>query len=164
VIKEINPFACEWLVQTYRPRLIYLVRHPAGVALSNARLGFLPKDDTWRRQGEHQGQAHRTVLDCLERYGNFCVVLYEEICAAPRERFRALYDFAGLTWSADIEQFIDANSADGDRSDPWAIARNSRDMIQDWAGRIDPQALQALHSAYAQFNLPWYCAETDWQV
>ena len=42
VIKEINPFACGWLLQAYRPRLIYLVRHPAAVALSNHRLGFLP--------------------------------------------------------------------------------------------------------------------------
>jgi hypothetical protein len=61
VIKEINPFACEWLLKTYSPRVIYLVRHPAAVALSNARLGFMQGNEIWREQGLHQGRAHAMV-------------------------------------------------------------------------------------------------------
>lgn len=40
VLKEVNPLALAWLCETYRPRIIYLVRHPAAVALSYWRLGW----------------------------------------------------------------------------------------------------------------------------
>ena len=164
VIKEINPFACRWLLQAYRPRLIYLVRHPAAVALSNERLGFLPGLDIWRRQGEHQASAHRYVLDLLRDYPDHTTVTYEALCEAPAVEFRRLCEFAGLTWDKQLEAFIETNTADGDRRQAYTIERNSRAMVDAWRHEIAPDALAALRSAYTAQPLPWYQADRDWQT
>jgi hypothetical protein len=164
VIKEINPFAGPWLLGRFRPRVIYIVRHPAAVALSNYRLGFLQGDDIWRRQGEHQGRAHRLMLDSLAQAQQHRIVSYEALCAAPVEEFRALFAFAGLAWDERAEARIAANSAGGDRSRPYSIERNSREMIEGWHGEIAPAALDELRAAFSEFELPWYQKADEWRA
>lgn len=165
VIKEVNPFACAWLVQRYRPKVIYLVRHPAAVALSNGRLGFLNGQNIWQRQGEHQGRAHRHVLNALSAGGyDYRVMVYEELCTDPLGHFRSLFSFAGLHWDEAAEQRVQANSAGGDKDNPWSVARNSEAMIHSWRAEIESHDLLALQQAFAGYNLPWYTQAEDWQV
>ena len=40
VVKEVNPFMLPWLTQNFRPRIIYLVRHPVATASSFKRIGW----------------------------------------------------------------------------------------------------------------------------
>jgi len=164
VIKDIKPFACAWLLHAYRPRLIYLVRHPAAVALSNMRLGFIGGTEAWRHAGEHQGRAHRYVLDCLKNWQDYRIVQYEVLCADPLSTFRELFDFAELDWSEATETNILENSADGDRSVPYSVARNSREMINAWRAEITVDALTELRLAFQAHNLPWYTSPGDWQT
>ena len=40
VIKEVNPLVLKWYAERYRPRVIYLIRHPAAVANSFEKMGW----------------------------------------------------------------------------------------------------------------------------
>jgi hypothetical protein len=164
VIKEINPFACDWLMETYRPRLIYLVRHPAAVALSNKRLGFVADTEPWNKKGNRQARAHRFVLDCLAKWQDYRIVQYEALCANPVPIFRELFDFAQMDWNDAMADYIVRNSSEGDRSKPYDLSRNSHAMIDAWRADVSPMDLSALHDGFQAYDLPWYQSPEDWQL
>jgi hypothetical protein len=58
VIKEVNPYLCAWLVPTYRARVIFLLMHPAAIAMSYLRLrGFSAQPEGLERHGHKFGAA-----------------------------------------------------------------------------------------------------------
>lgn len=151
VVKEVNPFACGWYLERYAPRLIFLVRHPAAVALSYERLGWQAADvAAWRRSGTIQAEGLATALDAMEGYSACLTVVYEDLCARPLALFQAMYDLAGLTLDDATRRYIDENS------------RESARMIDSWRGRVDRDKLEALQAAYCAVALPWYQDASDW--
>jgi hypothetical protein len=163
VIKEVNPLACAYLVGRFRPRLIFLVRHPAGVALSFCRQGWWSPDSmTWEEMGARQGAMLRAALDVLEHYGDCRVVRYEDLCLDPLARFRDLFAFAELAWGDDIVAHIRNETSGGDRADPYSTSRLSCSMPRAWSCAIAPDALQQLRRGYAAHRVVWYDAEEDW--
>lgn len=164
VIKEVNPFACGWHIEHYAPRLVLLVRHPAAVALSWQRKGWLRADaGSWAANGELQGRALRSALDALTRYEAHRVVLYEDLCAHPISSFTALYRFAGLTWDARAEAFITDRTHNDDAGNTWDTSRNSQQMIDAWRTQAVPSHVRALHQAFSVFGLPWYRDHQTWR-
>jgi hypothetical protein len=189
VVKEINPLLLEHVLGRHRPRLVTLLRHPAAVALSYARLGWSSDAQSarlaryladvglgrwtrpletatgfWARQGAFQGAAQRVMLDRLLDRAPSRAVRYEDLCAAPVEEFRALFAFAGLAWSETTAAAIETHSAGGDEADTYGTRRDSRAMIDRWRARVRPEDLAALRSTYAAFELPWYSSEDDWRA
>jgi hypothetical protein len=163
VVKEVNPLACAYLVGRFRPRLIFLVRHPAGVALSFCKQGWWSPDSmTWEEMGARQGAMLRAALDVLEDYGDYRVVRYEDLCLDPLARFRDLFAFAELAWGDDIVAHIQNETSGGDRADPYSTSRLSRSMPRAWSRAIAPDALEQLRKGYAARRVPWYEAEEDW--
>jgi len=151
VIKEVNPLACDWYVRCYHPRVVLLVRHPAAVALSFQRKGWLgTQPDDWAKNGELQGRALRAALDALGGYPSHKIVSYETLCADPMGGFKSLFDFAGLMWNDWIQEFVGQT------------LRNSERMIGAWRGHVSPGALEALRGSYRQFGLLWYRKEEEW--
>lgn len=165
VIKEVNPRACGWYLQHYAPRIVLLVRHPAAVALSWQRKGWLGADaNSWARNGEHQGRALREALDSLIAYPAHRVVLYEDLCADPVTFFQSLFVFAGLTWETGAEQFIVERTCRDDDRNTCDTSRDSRQMIHCWRTKAVQENVTALGGAFSEFNLPWYRHSADWQV
>jgi hypothetical protein len=163
VIKEVNPLACAYLVGCFRPRLIFLVRHPAGVALSFCEQGWWSPDSmTWEEMGARLGALLRTALDVLKDYGDSRLVRYEDLCLDPLARFRDLFAFAELDWGDDIVAHIQDEISGGDHADPYSTARLSRVMPRAWSSTITADALQRLRKGYAAHGLPCYQAEEDW--
>jgi hypothetical protein len=74
-----------------------------------------------------------------------------------------LFAFAGLTWNAASAEHVRQSTVDGDSRQPYATARNSKQMANAWKTNIEAGALQALREGYAQHDLPWYRSEQDWQ-
>ena len=163
VIKEVNPLACAYLVDRFHPRVIFLVRHPAGVALSFCEQGWWSPDSmTWEEMGARQGAMLRAALDVLKDYGDYRLVRYEDLCLDPLARFRDLFAFAQLAWGDDIVAHIQNETSGGDRADPYSTSRLSRSMPWAWSCTIAPDALRQLRKGYAAHRLPWYEAEEDW--
>lgn len=164
VIKEVNPLACAFLVQRFRPKVIFLVRHPAAVVLSYRQRGWWTADTfTWETMGAQQGAALRAAWDTLKGYSDCRVVEYETLCLEPVEQFQALFDFAGLAWDEAIQAAIVKRSTGGDRQDPYGTARNSREMADAWRADFPADGLPQLRAGFAAYGLPWYQAESDWQ-
>lgn len=165
VIKEVNPLACGWYIQQYQPRIVYLIRHPAAVALSWQQNGWLGGDAaSWAANGELQGRALQTARAALANYAAHRIVVYEELCVEPLERFRALFQFAGLTWDTQAQRFIAERVQQDEPGNTWNTSRNSWNMIHKWRKRAVPANVEALRATYRQFDLPWYREDEDWVV
>ncbi|MCG2769117.1 MAG: sulfotransferase [Anaerolineae bacterium] len=151
VIKEVNPLACEWYLQRYQPRIVFLVRHPAGVALSCHVKGWVSTEPAaWANNGIFQAEALRFALDALAEYPAHEFVVYKEVCADPLAEFERMFAFADLIWNDRIQGFIGQDTSD------------SKKMIDAWRGKLPPGALEALGSSYRQFDLPWYQKDEEW--
>lgn len=188
VVKEVNPLACDWFITRYRPRVIFLVRHPAAVALSHLKLGWISRPwkdpeggfggrsvnlatppsepagvalDFWEQQGAFQGAALQTAQRALEGWADSRIIRYEELCADPMKTFRELYAFAGLHWDARVAQAVAESSQGGERSRAHK-SRESRKMIDAWKAEVPDAAVDRLHRAYGAFGLPWYQTPGDW--
>jgi hypothetical protein len=191
VIKEVNPLALPWLADTYRPRIIYLVRHPAGVASSFLRLGWInPRNwprrafqnrfspeslaraapdyeqfchSPWIENGALQGTVMKLTLDYLSHYQDHQVVRYEDLCHDPVAVFRRLYEFAGLEWHKSVEAEVIAQSHvhEQDRFATYDTYRNSRAMPGAWKSELSDQALAELREGFLSRGLPYYRAD-EW--
>lgn len=189
VVKEVNPLALAWLQETFRPRIIYLIRHPAGVAASFAARGWvrplgqagferrfgpavasgairpeLYAGSKWRELGAVQGLVHKAALAALRQApAAMMIVRYEELCLDPIVGFRRLFDFAGLHWSPAIERTIGRESyAEAhDRNDAYAIVRNSRLLAQAWRRELGAFELAELQQGYLSIGVPFYSAD-EW--
>jgi hypothetical protein len=187
VIKEVNPLALEWLIREYRPRIIYLIRHPAAVAASFARLGWLAEErhpdmearfsaqrlgltgadlgrvagSPWAEHGALQALVMERALRTLADHDDHLVVRYEEICAEPVALFRRLFDFAGLRWDSGMEEKIVAETelAEHNRYETYSTHRSSRTLIDSWRTEVAPDALAELKRAFLSFAPAHYREE-----
>lgn len=185
VVKEVNPLATAWLAENFRPRIIFLRRHPAAVAHSVHRQGwtglqfqrkFQPETvkkwnldrpefarSFWTRHGAFQALVMIKTMEALEAYGEFLPVCYETVCESPVEQFRAMYEYAELPWSDEVEQMVlsRSSSSSHDRSDTYGTARDSRKMIESWRRDMDDASLAEVRDAYLALDSPFYGPD-DW--
>jgi hypothetical protein len=124
------------LVQKSSARIVYLIRHPFAVVSSvlegqarglmgtgrqEAIAGILEAHDPalWARFGPRLPEIDAAVknallwrfdteqaLRCLEGRENAMQVVYEDLCLHAEERARAIFDFLGLPFHAQTEQFL----------------------------------------------------------
>lgn len=151
VIKEVNPRATAWYLRRYRPRLVFLVRHPVAVALSHVKQGWMPDEPAaWPDNGEWQGRNLREAWNAAEAYPAREIVTYEELCADPLGHFRRLFDFAGLAWDAPARDLIAYYSGDNAR------------RIEAWRDEVSAASAGALRERYRAYGLPWYRDDAAW--
>lgn len=185
VIKEVNPLALDWIIQEYRPKVIYLVRHPAAVAYSFFRLGWTAqgfearfsqqtrtsenfelerfRDSFWAGQGAFQAVVLKHILKLLEGYKDSTIVRYEDLCTSPTENFCRLYEFCGFDWNANLQTEIQGHSTSLKQYQVggYDLERNSAEMISKWKTEISEENLAELRQAYLFYNPPYYGAE-EW--
>lgn len=189
IIKEVNPLAAEWLIGTYRPRVILLSRHPAAVAASYDGLGwngirpwetFLRHqrladgrlapwakalagvEDFWEYEGLRQGALLYLAHRATERASEVVWTSYEQLCADPRHEFRRLAEFSGIHWGRAAEQRILEKGQVSDGRD-FGTSRNTSSMPDRWRRRVDGASLERLRDAYWRFPLPCYQKHEEWQ-
>jgi len=165
VIKEVNPLALHWLLNTYRPLVIYLIRHPAAVALSYFRMGWraLLGEEDWSAHGQFQARVHRYALDRLASYKDHCIVSYEHLCMEPSEVLGNLVRFADLPWNDDVWEYANLTmSGQPESQDPYSVTRNSQMMVDAWRQEITEAQFSSLELGYRQWQLPLYHSDGDW--
>lgn len=186
VVKEVNPLAVRWLVETYRPRLVYLARHPGAVAESTTRQGWQVHgygelftaarrgtgelredevgDDVHTRLGAVQAHAARWVLDVVDRAASYGVEAriqsFESLCLDPLGEFRALFDFAGLRWDDTVADAVRARSEGRDAPGDEPVSRRSADLPDLWRSRLSAEQTAAVRRGWELFDPPLYGPET----
>jgi hypothetical protein len=185
VIKEINPLALEWMISNFHPRVIFLVRHPAAVANSFHKMGWMGRQfeerltpstlhsldfkyqsytrSFWAEFGALQAYTLRLTLNTLAGYDDHMIIKYEDLCMDPLQRFRDLYKFADLHWESRVEDQIIARSEDvhPHPTGKGGSFRLSRKMMYKWKDEMDANSLKELKEAYLSFD-PVYYRSDEW--
>jgi hypothetical protein len=179
VIKEVNPLAIEWYTRTLAPTLVYLVRHPAAVAVSLNERGwgwdgiyeqrFLERTrpalpdvpaNFWARIGVIQGIALARATSVT------ATVSFEDLCADPFACFGDLYDVCGLRWTESVAASLRA-STDGaitrGADDPLGTTRDTASMADAWRARITPDQLADVRAGWEATNPSRYTDDADWE-
>lgn len=178
VFKEVNPLAIEWFTRTLSPTLIYLVGHPAAVAVSLDERGWgwdgiyaqrfleatrpqLPvvPANFWGRIGAIQGiaLARATTVTAL--------VTYEDLCRDPQPWFLDLFELCGLTWTHAVAASLVASTSGSTvrgAEDPLGTTRNTVEMANAWRERITPQQLADVRAGWDATNPSRYTDGVDW--
>lgn len=180
LVKEINLGATEFFVHRYRPKIIFLVRHPAPVALSVRNLGWgeIGREDSsdatsgenlsaipsdfWQYQGRLQARALRSASDMLEGYDDVLRIKYEDVCENPFGQFREMAAFLGLNYSTRFESQIQKSDGAPLDDDPYSTVRPTRQMPVAWKEKVSGKDLEALRDAYLANNPPVYNTPADW--
>jgi hypothetical protein len=151
VIKEVNPMAAGWFLRRYRPRIVFLLRHPAATAWSSRKQEWLgPTIEDWASRGRETAEAWIEAHEALKDHPDCCIVTHESLCLDPLGGFKSLYDFAGLTWTDDVAATISTYSQD------------SKSTIGAWRTEAPPDCVNALGDEYLRFNLEWYRGDEEW--
>lgn len=178
VIKEVNPLAVEWYGRALAPTLIYLVRHPAAVAVSLHERGWgwdgiyeqrFPKRTSlpeappnfWGRIGAIQGIALGMATSVT------ALVAYEDLCRNPEPAFRDLYDIAGLTWTDDVAASLGAATQGmitRGADDPLGTTRNTAAMADAWRTRVTAEQLADVRAGWEATNPSRYTDDADWEI
>jgi hypothetical protein len=185
IIKEINPLALEWMISSYHPRIVFLVRHPAAVANSFQKMGWMGRQfeerftpstlnslefdyqvyarSFWSEFGALQAYTLKLTMDLLASSDDYAIVKYEDLCLKPIGVFKDLYDFAGLQWGNTVEEQIIARSEDvhPHPTGKGGAFRLSREMKYKWKEEMDANDLEELKEAYLSFD-PQYYRSDEW--
>ena len=176
VIKEVNPLAIEWYQRAVNPTLVYILRHPAAVAVSLNERGWgwdgiyeqrfpartnLPEapPNFWGRIGAIQGLALGMATSVT------ALVAYEDLCADPFSAFRDLYDVAGLQWTDAVAAALRASTQGHivrGADDPLGTTRNTAAMADAWRARITADQLADVRAGWEATNPSRYTDDADW--
>ncbi|MHC4525258.1 MAG: sulfotransferase [Planctomycetota bacterium] len=179
IVKEISPFMLDWFIKEFRPRIIYLIRHPAAVACSFKRLGWTGKQfesrlsqmtldkkvphyskfthSFWAEQGAFYAFILKEVLLQTRGYKDFRIVQYEDLCTHPMNAFKELYEYAELEWDEEVEREIKKRTeSDQINSDPFSVQRKTVHEVDKWKNEIPDDKVDQLKAAYFSFDPPYY--------
>ena len=181
VVKDVNPLAVKWLIDNYKPRIIYITRHPAAVANSFSAFGWVKTDQFklrfseralqnmecdydkiytsfWSNFGALQAVITKMSMDALKDYEDCKIIKYEDVCSNPLDIFRQLYHFAELEWDGDVEEYIISQSTSKESSvtGEYGDKRNSGSIIDKWKREMDPAAIDEVKEAYLACDPPCY--------
>lgn len=183
ITKEVNPFMLPWLIKNYRPRIIYLLRHPVATASSFKRMGWAGEQfefrlsaetlkqkiphypqfthSFWAEHGAFQAFLLQETLKHAEGYDDFKLVKYKDICANPLTVFKDLYGFSGLEWNETVERKIRRHlHPEQINTDPYSIYRDTAHEVKKWKKQVPEEKIVDVKNAWLSFDLPYY--RNDW--
>jgi hypothetical protein len=189
VVKEVNPLATDFLLEGWRPRVVYLTRHPVAVARSYfaqnwtgsvladrvskqtmAEIGAWPPpplgESFWFNHGALHAVAHRRALSALRNYPDWCLVRYEDLCINPLQEFARLFDFCGLEFDDGSKARIvdSASSTEAYSPGQYSLRRNSREMVDAWHSAVAASDIEEVRQGYFVFPPAVYGDDRDWNV
>jgi hypothetical protein len=174
LLKSVHiPFCAEWVVQRIQPaNVIVIVRNPLSTIASMKRLGMpdgfrigsLKRHLTEREQSvvaqfaQHSGppydirlvalqvfKMHQHLQAAARRNRNWIVVNFEDLCVAPAEAFRSLFDRIGLSWRPSIESRLEAMNRPGDGYETRRIAAQ---QIDSWKRDLSAADIAAIETFF----------------
>lgn len=129
LIKEVNPLAAEFYVERYAPKVLLLLRHPAAIAESFDRLGWLDMD--FEQFGYSYGHNMRKTLTAISEVPHK-VVHYEDLAADPEGQFAELFDFIGVNLPPDYQEIIREFCHQGEPATPFGTRRMTSEERDKW--------------------------------
>ncbi len=176
LIKEVNPYAAEFYWQGYHPKILFLVRHPAAVALSFWNMGWLAQPDVQREAVQYEGDAWekfgysygvviKNALDTLRRFSAPCEVLfYERLASDPYAEFKKIFDYLSIAHPDDYAAVIQKYCYTDVASQGYDTRRVSTRMVAKWKKELSPDTIDKIRNGYFRSGLDFYRSDEDWLV
>ncbi len=185
----------EYLARRHGMRAVVVFRHPGAVVSSFLRLGWptdalvrrllespaLMRDwlggfaATMEAATATPGARAGTVLyACVARVllgfadrnaERMLELRFEELCADPRERFRALHRALELPYADRVRAAHARLTGGGSRAEesrPYGVVRSSRGIPDRWRAERTAAETAAIQDAWESFELPLYAEPSDW--
>lgn len=179
VVKEVNTSALRWLEFLNSPFVIYLRRHPAGVALSRKQLGWVTKrslrtelgptifvedlsesDLEWYEREENYwkcfGFYYAAVEGWVEKFlkGNerSYFVSYENLVRYPIDESRRIFAACGLGWAPEVEEHLRRTTQSSRSEDPFSVSRNSGAMAEAWRKGVGNDEVRMLREGMSRVS------------
>lgn len=176
LIKEVNPKATGFYCQRYRPKIIFILRHPAAVALSFARQGWLESPDTqldtgdpdanrWEMFGYAYGSTIQYALNIIQSCCDREIILYENLILDPEEQFKRLFQSLNLDMPKDYKEILQYYCYSHDLlENNYQTRRMSKDIIYKWREELSNQEIASLRKGFTLSGAEFYSNDTDWHL
>jgi hypothetical protein len=177
-----DPIACfvaERLHVRHGMPVVVVVRHPAAVVASFLRLGWrfdldgvprvpavagLDPDDPVVEGARLWTACYAELAEVADRRPDVLVVRHEDLCRAPVEGFRALYDALDLPWSPGTASTVVAHTA---AENPVRVGvahelrRDSASLATAWQEGLATDAVERVRQVTGPLAARWY-ADEEW--
>lgn len=164
VVKEVNPYAAEWLLAKFQPRLIFLIRHPLAVYLSHRKLGWCGNTvEEWRELNARYCETLKESWSAISAYPNRLVVEYEKLTKQPERTFRELSEFALLKWTDEVRELVRKHGSKRENDDsPFSTYRDTSSKDYSWQKEVTEDFKTIIREDYLEYRLPWYQDKNEW--
>jgi Sulfotransferase domain len=160
LIKEINPQATDFFINRYAPDAIVLLRHPAAVAESHERLGFLKNILDFESFGYHYGTVLSGAIEASSR-SNAIIIYYEDFALNPEVEFRKLFSQLNIRVPANFDLILDKFcNTQSKITGSHQIKRVSVIHADKWRSQLDTEKVEAVMKGYFRSPLKYYRDET----
>jgi hypothetical protein len=174
LIKEVNPRAAALYCKNFHPKILFLVRHPAAVALSFWERGWLESPDVrlyasdfigneWEKFGYAYGVAMETALGIIEKFScPYKIIIYEELARNPFVEFQAIFNYLHVDIPQNYNHIIDEYCFSGATTQGYVTRRVSIDMIAKWKNKLSPESIVDLQRGFLQSGFDYYTSDDEW--
>lgn len=186
--------SAEWLADHFDMRVIVLIRHPAAFIHSIKTRDWRQPWPSLLRQKELVKGRLQPFQELMKRYHekpyeiadeasamwnllytqvagyqerrlDWLFLRHEDLSKDPVNQFAMLYDFAGLQYSGEIRETIQAYSSPAPLSSQKqilpGIQRDSRALVDRWKDELSAEEIEIIHANTRGIAERYYCA-ADW--
>jgi len=191
VIKEVAPLLLlEWVYKRYQPEVLFVLRHPCAVALSERNkstsverpikemlkqpdlvedhlksyITVMEKAKTpFEVYGALWGARNRVIMDLVPKYPEWKILFYEDLCENPIQRFQELFDNFNLTWTDKVQKYINRTTTEK-KPGTFSTFRVTKNQTDKWKREMTSSEIEQVRTFVEPFNLPYYNQESDWAL
>ena len=133
------------------------------LATPTAKLHGLTLDDLKRLSPEERLAwrwvlTHEKILADIGNCERVLTLRYEDVCAEPAAGTRRMFEFAGLDWQAQTENFVRASTNAAD-TDYYSVYRHSPASADRWRSELMPQVVERIARILRASRLHEFYAE-----
>ena len=191
VIKGVAPLMLlEWIYKRYQPEVLFVLRHPCAVALSEMNkktpieraineilkqpelvenhlkpyTALMEKaEKPFEIYGALWGARNRVIADLIPKYPEWKTVFYEDLIKNPPGCFHELFDHFNLKWTVKVQKYINQSTTEG-KPGKYSTFRVTKDQIDKWKRKMNFDEIEQVRKFVEPFNLPFYNKESDWSL
>lgn len=109
----------------------------------------------------HWAALNETALAALRDVPRARIIRYRDLVTDPAGCARSLFDFAGLAWHPQAEQFVAASSSYAGTERYFQIFRNGAAPAEKWRRELSPGAIAAIGRVLRQTSLRSFWPELE---
>lgn len=191
VIKEVaSLLLLEWVYKRYQPDILLVFRHPCAVALSEKNKNT-PVDDPieeilkqedlvnnhlspylsvlekakkpFEIYGALWGARNRVITDLNQKYPEWKVLFYEDLCDDPNKCFHELFDHFNLKWTEKVDRYVNRSTSKV-KPGTFSPFRVTKNQTNKWKNKMTNDEIEQVRKFVEPFNLPYYNKESDWSL